>query len=390
MGQRRVALNIGLGGFAPGFVSRPVAGALACALVFVVSRHGAALLELLARGGPPSEEPRAPVAMWVADRDTQALWGLDAVLCVQTRVALSSWPTHAVSDAAGGAWVACAERGPGGSYRWLHVDADGRAQRGPARSFEAIRSVVADGQGGVLLWSGVDRVALWAIDARGAAARLLSADSEHGFEHGFEPGAMATDGEARILVGSASGALELFDRDGRRLASRSSLLDGDPAAAGSPTAAVVDVARRGSCGWWALTEEGRLVALDDELRVRWTRDTPLETPRLALPAACRAALCDPAPESPCDNVVWVGGRKHALAYDCEGALRAASGELPVVDLEQRGIAWQGGALFASQGALVRLDERGALAPGQGGFEYVVALAPGLSVERGGRRPAVPP
>lgn len=329
---------------------------------------GGALLALVASGAElacsssRARETR-PIAVWVADRDGRALVGLDRELYPQRHLSLDEWPTAAVPAPDGGVWVALARAGPHAAHRLLRVFADGR--RGPeSPPFEPLASprpvvAVPDGRGGVLVWSGQRTLELLRVDAHGRTERVggpwpvptssVTTAPGAGSALGTLPVSMAgSAGPAGgWLVGDSAGGLWMLSQEARLL--------GHSPSRGSP---VVEVAGRVGGGWWVLLEDGRLLGLGAALELEWERATGISGARLALPDRDRA---------------WVAGSGRSLCVGSTGTPLGRAPPLAGYDLEA-GCGWGAGALFAAQGALVHVDESGALAPGQGGFEYIAALA----------------
>jgi len=82
-------------------------------------------------------------------------------------------------------------------------------------------------------------------------------------------------------------------------------------------------------------------------------------------------LLAPCPER---GGVWlVNPRGEAVRFDAAGRVRAR-GASPLPGVEGCVATEEGGVLLALPGAIVRLDFRGRPCPGQGGFDFLVALA----------------
>lgn len=286
-----------------------------------------ALLELL--------PPRArPVRWWVADRAAGRLFGLDAGLLVRVEQGVRA--PVAVATGSAGTWVASA-RGGGrdGPHHLVLLDECGaciaRHPVGPVRCLET------DARG-----------AAWWLEQIGGEARVVvcapgEAPREHARLAGGNVLRLARDA---LLVGAPWGELWCLRR-GALVAS---------AALGGELA---DLAAARS-GWWALTRE-RVFLLDAQLEVVFER-------RLDAAGGCLVAAAD--------GGVWVLARDAPCVtrLDRAGGRLFARAALPV-----RGFtaarAVGGGLVAATPDALLALDARGRVVCGQGGFDYVAALAP---------------
>ena len=130
-------------------------------------------------------------------------------------------------------------------------------------------------------------------------------------------------------------------------------------------------------GWWCLdvTQGGRLVRLGPDLSERWSVAVAIQPLHLV-----------PVPG---EERVWLASatQPHARRYGPGGQLELDLEDLPLSGLD-RGLAWgvrpaspgrrgpraSGGVLLVAPGALLHLDAAGQLAPGQGGFDYLVDVA----------------
>lgn len=274
--------------------------------------------------------PPGPVALWAADRDAGLVYGLDAELILACRVPLRA-PLALARAGEGPLFVLRA----GGILDVL--DARGTPQReldvGACLDLDAHADCALLVQPAGALRIGPD------------LARTVLAQS---------PGLCCITGSlGSVLVGT---------QDGRvlRLA-----LDGAGELAGVALGgSIVDLApSKEPGGSLALDGPGRrLVCLAPDLRPRW---------RIALPIAARQIVAVAGEER-----VWLvdTDSPRVLRYGPGGALELDRGHLPLLGIE-RALAWPGGGvLLAAPGALLQLDAQGHLAPGQGGFNFLVALA----------------
>jgi hypothetical protein len=270
--------------------------------------------------------PCGPAALWVADRDANLVYGLDEDLILATRVPLGA-PLELARSSDGRLFVLR----EGGVLDVL--DASGRILRelevGPSLDLDAIEDS--------------------ALLVQPSAALRIGPD--------FEPTVLVRGVGLRCIAGSPGSALVGTDQ-GRieRLA-----LDGSGVLASVQVGgAIVDLA---SGGAFALDAAGRrLLCLGTDLELRWEVPLPISAQHLgAVPAEERVWLADTA--SP-----------RVLRYGPAGALELDRGALPMAGLD-RALPWtHGSVLLAAPGALLQLDARGHLAPGQGGFNFLTALA----------------
>jgi hypothetical protein len=115
---------------------------------------------------------------------------------------------------------------------------------------------------------------------------------------------------------------------------------------------------------WALDAAGpvRLLLLAPDLTLRWQAVLPHPAAHVApVPGEERAWIS--ALDEPC-----------VLRYGPGGSLELERCGLPLGGLD-RALTLEGGLLLAVGGAVLRIDARGALQPGQGGFALLTDLAP---------------
>jgi hypothetical protein len=294
--------------------------------------------------GAPAARAPGRVCWWVADRDAHQLVGLDRDLHVAQRRELR-WPLLLAARADGGVWVARAlEGGPHGAHELVRFDA--LAQPHERYELPAVRALcAADGaRAWVLSDAGADSAQLLQVElgrvplpiARFAGARLLCARSA-----------------AELAIGSGAGRLWLVDATGRIRAER--CLDGALAAlAPGPSA--------DQC--WALERapDARLWLLGARLESLRVQRTGLDGGRLASESG--------APR------VWVADarRRHARRFGAASGLELDWTDVPLAGLMAGAAERGGGALWLAPGALLRVDARAGLVPGQGGFGHAHDLA----------------
>ena len=170
------------------------------------------------------------------------------------------------------------------------------------------------------------------------------------------PGALcAVARGAQVLVGSASGALALFDLTSTGSAALVSNFGG----------VLSDVA----CGprpqtWWVLDASGapRVALLDAQLAPLWSREIGIHALHMAaVPGMERVWLADST-------------EPHVRRYGPGGTLEVDRIDMPLGGLD-RASAWgAGAALFSAPGALLQLDSRGLGAAGQAGFDFLVDVS----------------
>jgi hypothetical protein len=282
------------------------------------------------------------VAAWVCDRDAQVVEGLDADLYRAVRVPVS-YPLAVAARPDGGAWVVSASLpNPGVAQSLVCLRSDGGLEATAAVG--VVRDLAATARGEALVvdaLGGVARIALFGREGRLIAERRVPAASCVAARAG------------RVLVGTSDGQLVSTDVDLSVLRRRA--LD----------AAILDVEPAGN-GWFVLEDAalGRLLRLDDDLSTDWGVALERRSARIgALPRG---------------SAVWTVG-SGARLFGEGGAVVTETGEFPMRGA-RGGVAWRnGGLLTAAPGAIMHLDQHGRVAPGQGGFDFLVDLSavPGL-------------
>lgn len=288
----------------------------------------AALGFALAGGAPRRGElaPAGPAVLWAADRDANLVYGLDEDLILAARVQLTT-PLE-LARAGDGRLFVLRERGvldvldpSGGILREIEV--------GTSLDLDAIEDSALLAQPSAALRIGPD------------FGRTLLAQ---------EPG-------LRCIAGSPGSALVGTD-DGRieRVA-----LDGSGVLASVRVGGtIVDLAPGGA---FALDAAGRrLLCLGPDLELRWEVPLPISAQHLGA--------------VPREERVWLADTLSArvLRYGPGGVLELDRGALPLAGLD-RALPWIDGAvLLGAPGAILHIDARGHLAPGQGGFNFLTALA----------------
>lgn len=289
--------------------------------------------------------PSAGVTRWWAtDRAAGLLWSLDKDFLLLGAVHLRS-PTELEPARGGGVWV-LSQRGSIslGPHRLLLLAGDGEV-RG-RWEFGAARALCAVDEGVLLIeWGAGSSDRLWFIQ-EGQAPVLL-------FQAAGLVSAAASD--RAVLVGGSSGEVWLLERSlaGARLATVE-----------LPGGEISDVARGPRPGqWWVLDVSGgaRLLLLDARLGTVFATDVGLA-----------AGYVVPVPG---EERAWVAdlGEPRARRFGPGGVLELDV-DVPLAGLG-RGLGRPGGgAVYVAPGALLHLDASGQLAPGQGGFDFLIDLA----------------
>lgn len=323
---------------------------LRTALAILLS-HGAPLalgagLALAWRAGPKlaADFEPGPPTTWVADRDAQALVGLDDELFEARRIELAS-PVEVELAQDGGLWaVSASESHPLGRHDLVRYAVDG------ARSAALTFGPVYD-----LDRLGPDALVVERQGALGRVVRVTLAGEVLAVAE-LANARCASGSGSRAVVGTDDGEVWLFDAAHQppRVLARRELAGPIGDLRPGPTPGT----------WWALDVGGvaRLSLLEPTLATRWTVEVGLHALHIA----------------PARGVerVWVADTTQPVVrrYGPGGALELDLHDLPHSGLD-RGVALEeGGVLLVAPGAVLRLDERGELQPGQGGFDFLVDLA----------------
>jgi hypothetical protein len=299
-------------------------------------------LEACLEGRWVERSPASKVAWWVADRGRDRVLGLDRAL-FPVRAFGVNRPLE-VEAAAGGEWAVlhALQEGPGGERELIQVSLDGevraRSRVGGARCLRRL----ADGRWIFLSVEG----GLRSVDCRGESTTLTTG----------EPGCALAVAGGRLLVGTTAGRLSLLEIAGEGV---EVLLGGE---VGAPLHDLAPGPRSGE--WWALVGEptARLLLLDSRLRSRWEEDSGLDA---------RFLVTDPRGE-----LVWLADSERARARRLGPRARDRNvlDSLPSIGFQAGGTAAGDRVLLLTPGALLNLDARGGLHPGQGGFGFAVDLA----------------
>lgn len=303
---------------------------------------GAALASGAARSAglaPPGE-----VALWAADRDAGALYGLDADLILARTLPLG-WPLDLERAHDGGLFVLrSGNQGSSFGHRLVKLDAAGHQTNqtylDPCLDLDSLdgrEALLIEGPGS----SGGPR----------RAVRVEPEGALHFIAQSYTLRCIAGSRNS-LLVGSDDGWIVRYDPQG-----------GLPIASTHVGGAIGDLGRGPDAGSvFALDTSGhRLLHLAPDLALRW---------QVALPIAARHLGVVEGEER-----VWIADTTapRALRYGPGGALELDRGALPLTGLD-RALPWiDGGVLLSAPGAILHLDGRGHLAPGQGGFSYLVDL-----------------
>jgi len=286
--------------------------------------------------------PRA-TALWAADRDGSRVCTLDARLIVERSIPCRE-PLEVRACADGGAWVLRATRRvAGGAHRLERWNADGDTLASVA--LDPCRALGTDDRDQALVIearnaSHAERA--WRVARDGWLTPLAERD-------GLRCLAPWRDG---VVLGTSSGELVCVDASARATLARES------------GGIVLDLARGPAPGTlWLLENRGsdRLALLDEQLAARCSIGVRIAAVHLApVPGEERVWLCD-------------SREPRVQRFGPHGTLELDLRNLPLAGLD-RAVAWPDrGAVLAAPGALLHVDEHGRLAPGQGGFNYLVAL-----------------
>ena len=311
------------------------------ALVALAGAIGARFTAEVLQSGDP------PVALWAADRDGNAVYGLDEDLILTCRAVVER-PTAVAARPDGGAWVLrAADWTPAGASSLVRIDA-----RGVVRSEVGLRTCsdlacLGDGSAIVLEKHGDE-------DGRD---RVLACREDGSVEVAFR---------ARELtcVAALDGSIAIGDAEGvvRRVAL---------AALGTVLASVdvhgritgIEAAPRGGGVWALAVSDGRarVHRLGPALEVRWTADVGSPAPSLG---------ADDDGEN-----LWLvdGDGSAARRLDERGAVVVDLQDLPLLGAGRAIAARGGGVTIATPGCILRLDRSGSPLPGQGGFAHLVDI-----------------
>jgi len=294
-------------------------------------------------GPVPARAAQRP-AWWIADRDAHQLVGLDRDLHVAARRELR-WPVLLAARADGGTWVARAlEDGPRGAHELACFDASARLRARFAAS--PVHALCAP-----------DGEVLYALSEEpGAPAQLLRVELEAG------PRALAPFAGARWLCARSAGELVIGASDGRLWSVDGAGVVHAEQQLGAELAALAPGPREGTC--WVLER-----APDARLWLLGARLEPLRVRRTGLTGGELAAERG-------SERVWVADarRKHVRRFGPAGQLELDRTDVPLAGITAGAALRGGGALWLAPGALLRVDARGELAPGQGGFGHAHDLA----------------
>ena len=303
----------------------------------------------LSLGWAIAREPRipdanAPVEVWISDRDANRVVGLDRNLLPLRSVALRA-PLDIEARTDGGAWVISAVHSdPLGPHLLTRLNATGSSSA--EFHLAPVLDLAVDPHGRALVIE---------LEPAGERLRIVD-DSGASIWTRAWPGALSIAGSTnRVLVGTASGGLALFDPASPATAPRLSAFGG----------VLSDVAAGPLPGtWWVLDAAGscRVALLDSLLAVMWSKSVGLHALHLA-PVAGRER-------------VWIADstQPHVRRFGPGGVLEVDRADLPQSGLD-RACAWRGdSALFTTPGALLHLDGGGQGSPGQAGFDFLVDVS----------------
>ncbi len=296
-----------------------------------------ALLLTLMRDMQAGPAPPGPVALWTADRDAQRVFGLDANLIVASRIFVD-WPLQLEPTRDGGLWVLRSDDGHAASSSRLdRFDSNGALLTELFLESCADLSIL-DGDEALVLEHVNNSIRLSRVRTEGSLFPLLD-----------RPDLLCVTGSrASALVGTSTGALLRVDPHTGAILNQVHLdgTIGDLAPGPTPGSA------------FALDTQGRLFLLDDSLTIRWAAGVPFPCAHLG-----------PVPDT---ERVWIADTTspRIRRYGPNGVVELDISNLPSPGLD-RTIAWSNhGVLLLTPGAILHIDELGALAPGQGGFAWI--------------------
>jgi len=285
--------------------------------------------------------PGRPV-VWVGDRDGGQVLGLDAD-GLPSRSIRVAYPLELAARSDGGLWVLAGSASLADPVRRLLRFTD-RGEVATEVPVPVASSLVALRGGDALLVAGA-----------GAARALIrvAADGEEVLLVPVAPGA-----EVALAVGPAG--ILVSERRGVRLLGAGGT-EGFPGRVFRPVAPRAD-------GWWVVERRAEgtlLLGLDRSL----TRELARPLDELGLDEAGELWLA-PIP----DGGLWIAdARGRVVRLDSRGRVRARSA-VSLPGLLGCAAAEGGGLWLIVPGALLRLNSRGGAEPGQGGFDYLAALA----------------
>jgi hypothetical protein len=281
-----------------------------------------------------------PATTWVADRDADAVIGLDDALIEAKRFEIES-PVEVERRSDGSLWVVSArDAHPLGPHDLVLYDGDGR------RTAAAVFGPVFD-----LARIGDDALVVELAGQNGRVVRVDSAGSERVVLE-LATARCAAGFGSLVAVGTDDGAVWLVDTAATPTVIRRQKLGGP----------IGDLAPGPTPGtWWALDIGGvaRLSLLEPNLAPRWTVAIGLHALHLAPAAGLER--------------VWIADTTEPVArrYGIAGVLELDVHDLPLGGLDRVAALDDGGVLLAAPGAVLHLDTAGHLQPGQGGFDFLV-------------------
>lgn len=306
----------------------------------------AALASLAASSAQSSGSVDAPVRVWAADRDGQRVVGLDGNLIAVREIPIG-WPLAVEARDDGGLWVLRSGNATSSFGMRLTSFSARFEQENETYLERASDLALIDGRDALAIENGVgasgaDR--LWRIAPDGHSRLLL----EHAALVCVAPFAAG-----EVLVATANSLVRLEIGAVPRVLARASL-----------TLRCVDLAPGPRPGTSFVLDVGppcRLLLIGSDLAPLWSAAVGFEAHEIVgVPGAERAWLGDA-----------IGAR--ARRFGPGGALER---DLVLSMLApEHGVEWLGGgALFATPGAVLRIDSQGQALPGQGGFQWLSDLA----------------
>jgi hypothetical protein len=293
--------------------------------------------------------PPGPVTVWAADRGASRVYGLDANCIVARAIDVGS-PLRVVSAGERGVWIVRARDAHAQSAHDL-VLATSAGRMDLELEIEPCIDLSATRGGDALCVTRDDfgRRRAWRISRDGDREVLVEDPAEAG---------------NITSIAGLSGSIAIGTQNGELLRIRS---DGSEHSCAVVARSIVDLAAGPHAdSVWVLDSEREVLLIDAHDRVVWRSATGLDARTLA-----------PIPSA---ELVWVT-ESHAPRARRLG--RIDGGNTDDVECSDFGTTAAecavglpgGGVLFALPGALVRRDERGRPAPGQGGFHTLVDVAP---------------